>query len=233
MQHKGNSGTGYIARDAHTKRDPKKTLQNVDAWLAFAKNDARRFVDETGLRSEIIHFWWAAQWPGILDFFSELLVKDLKKGKLEPTAILPLPGEDAFGYPVAMRCRCGLLQTVPGGYDDKVAGRIIRFRTCVGEKERVLVLAGMISETDIPELETAIRSVRKLGGRVIGIGCAVNDTFPLRTDLDGIPIVSVLSPEISRFRVASAGMDTEVVEDFLDPSSWEHLVATCRKKRKK
>lgn len=239
MHHKGNSGIGYVARDSHTIRDPKETLRRNGAWISVGKKNPIRFIDttrssgETGLfRLEIINFWWAAQWPGILDFFAELIAKGLKKNRIVPTAILPIPGADALGYPVAMRCRCGLLQAAPGTYAGEAAARIIRFRTDVGEKERVLVLAGMISEADIPELETAIRSVKRLGGKVVGIGCAVNDTSPLLTELDRIPIVSVLSPEIRRFPFSEIGMEAEVIEDPFEPAAWEHLIATCGSKKK-
>jgi len=252
LEHKGNSGKGFVIRDSHSHRNPKLTLERCSAWFVagnkgniyLAGRDTHEGLKENKphlLQRELINFGWAAQWPGVLDYFAEMLEKKAFKGKkpllkVKPTAIAPLPGSDAFAYPLARWLRCGLLQGVSRSLDKDGLSISFSFRTPVGEEERVLILCETFSVSDLPELDALIRSVKKRGGKVIGIGCAVNDTFPLREAYLGVPIISVIASEIERFPLGehgSSGMDAEIVENPYDPDVWESLIGEKTRQAKK
>ncbi|MEI7749724.1 MAG: hypothetical protein WCJ25_01840 [Candidatus Moraniibacteriota bacterium] len=248
--HKGNSGKGFIRKDFHDNRDPELTLKENGAWFAADPKsntflagrdtyDGPKGSRPPVLQRELINFGWAAQWSAVLDYFAELLKKNAYKGKkplLEkgPTAIAYLPEHGAFAKSVSDFFRCGLLQAVPK-HDIANVIELFSFRTNVGKEERVLILYEMLSVSDFPEIDALIRSITKRKGKVIGIGCAVNDTFPLQYAFKRVPIVSVLAPEIERFKLGEQGssdMNAEIIGDPYNPDAWEELIEPKKKKKK-
>lgn len=228
MKHKGNAGAGFFVF-TKGKRDPELTLRQIGAWISKKR---RVFVEpnlnegESVFRRECINFAWVAQWVGVLDYFAEVLVKKLKKANIDLTAVAPLPEDDVFGFPVARRSSRGLLQaTRPCTTSDDV----FRFRTEVGKKERVLVLLGLISSSTVPDIELMIESVERAGGRVVGIACAVNDTFPAAQKISGIDVVSVIESGIERFPFSMIGSDDEVIENPFLPDVWKRLIPSKKK----
>ena len=248
--HKGNSGKGFIRKDFHGNRDPELTLKENGAWFVadpkpgifLAGRDT--YEGPKGVRLhllqwELINFGWVAQWSAVLDYFAELLKKNAFKGKkplLEkgPTAIAYLPEHGAFAESVSRFFKCGLLQAVPKHNIANVM-ELFSFRTNVGKEERVLILYEMLSVSDFPEIDALIPSITKRKGKVIGIGCAVNDTFPLQDSFMGVPIVSVLAPEIERFKMGEQGsldINAEIIGDPYDPDVWNDLIESKKKKKK-
>lgn len=249
---KRNSGRGHIVNDDKSKRSPERTLRNCGGW--YEGRSERPIVtavrgphtDPDGgasgyFRKACVNFLQVSQWPAVLDFFGEMAYRPVRKSETDFSCVAAFPGDEAFGYSLAHWGKCRVVYAEWTDPSDMRETRVFRFRNAVGKDDRVLVAFGTLSDpSDAAEFSAAVTG---MGGRIAGIVCAVNDTFPSVRELvlpgkRVVPIFSVVSTDIPRYRhddpkVAAAVLAGDVIMDPYDPESWAELMASAGKRGRK
>jgi len=251
---KGNSGAGFIVRDYKSRRWPEGTLRSCGGW--YESNPAHPMAvggcgfytgkRERGpvpyLRNACLNFLQVAQWPVVLDFFAESAYQSIRKSKTDFSAVAALPGEEAFGDAVAHWGKRGIIYTERTDMRDTGETMCFRLRNDIGKGEKVLVALGTL--TDLSRMGTFAEMIADAGGKIAGVVCAVNDTFPLVEEFvpfsgkKPVPIFSVVAPEIPRYRqsaseVAEAVRLQNVIMDPYEPESWNELIGSMGKRGRK
>ncbi len=249
-----NSGSGLIARDYQSKRWPEGTVRLCDGW--YESTPGRRiavggcgfYADKDNsqipyLRNACLNFLQVSQYPVVLDFFAEMAYRPIKKSKTDFSVVVAFPGEDAFGFAIAYWGKCGVVYSERTDIydDDKKEMKHFHFRNEIRKGDKVLIALGTV--VDLPSLRLFADEIVRAGGKVAGVVCVVNDTFPLENEFivseqDAVPIFSVLSPEIPRYRqdapeVADAVVSGSIIMDPHDSDSWSELIGSMKKRRKK
>ncbi len=247
-----NSGSGLIARDYQSKRWPEGTVRLCDGWYEgspgrqVAVGGCGFYIDKDNsqipyLRNACLNFLQISQYPVVLDFFAEMAYRPIKKSKTDFSVVVAFPGEDAFGFAIAYWGKCGVVYSERTDIYDKKEMKHFRFRNEIRKGDKVLIALGAV--VDLPALRLLADEIVRAGGNVAGVVCVVNDTFPLENEFisskqDAVPIFSVLSPEIPRYRqdapeVVDAVRSCNVIMNPYEPDAWSELLKSMKKRRKK
>jgi hypothetical protein len=217
---KKNTGKGLIAPGNTSHHSVEETLRLCGALIRVSpkKNvayaDKESYVDANGskqyLRFGAVRMAEAAQYSAVLSFLAERLAKQIG----ESDSVLAFPGEiggEAFACMFSVKAKCGILYAVADGSEYRIESE-------VSKKEKVMVVLLTLSDSDMPCLLKFMETVSEAGGIVVGVACVVNDTLPVRDELRvserrTVPVVSLLSPEIPKYRWDAPEVSTVVGPD--------------------
>ena len=259
----GNNGAGYIVNNHFSNKCPEGTFRNCDGWYVshpdhpIVIGGCGVYVDEKNvqlpyLRLAGLNYLQVAKWPVVLDFFADKAYQPTKKSETRYSVVAIYPGSDAFGSALARSAKCVGVYVDRADTRDGNESNCFRFRNGIGkgeqtfslekgEKGKVLIALGTMS--DLSDVVRFAEEIADAGGKVTGIVCVVNDTFPLATECSlpgkkAVPIFSVLSPEIPKYRqdapqVADAVRTGNIILNPYEADAWNELLKSMKKSRKK
>jgi adenine/guanine phosphoribosyltransferase-like PRPP-binding protein len=150
------------------------------------------------------NFSRADQWPAVLEIFAEAASEFLYDRDIEPTVILGVPmaglkfSQEVAGY---MECRHIFAEKRPVlelNSGARIVEELVLARYEIYPGDQVVIGEELVNNCSTTA--KLIKLVEDAGGKVIGIVCAINRSYPFIDQYNGIPIVSVIEQPTCQYR---------------------------------
>jgi len=154
--------------------------------------------------SKYYNFSRADQYPAVLEIFSEVASIELYNREIEPTVILGAPmGGLKFSQDVAIIMECRHIfaekrSTLEQNPVPHIVEEIVLARYEINPGDQVVIGEELVNNCSTTA--KLIKLVEDAGGKVVGIVCAINRSYPFIDQYKGIPIISVIEQPTMQYR---------------------------------